>query len=178
MPPPVPPSVNDGRMIAGRPTWSSALVASSRLWTTSVLGLSSPMRVMASRDSSGSSALSIASALAPISSALNVASRAARGRPIAALRAGGPRRGGRGCALAVRAAVERGAVGDLHALVQRFGGDAEAVILRSDLDLARGDVLYRLVAAAIAAIHLFRLAAEGQRRQLVREADGEQRHAL
>ena len=32
MPPPVPPSVKEGRMIAGRPTWSSACAAIAMAW--------------------------------------------------------------------------------------------------------------------------------------------------
>ncbi len=45
MPPPVPPSVNDGRMIAGRPTCSSASAASSRVWASLERGVSRPIVV-------------------------------------------------------------------------------------------------------------------------------------
>ena len=66
MPPPVPPSVNDGRMMAGRPISSSA----SSAWISVLIwcerGVSSPIFVIASRNSLRSSALSMASAVAPI----------------------------------------------------------------------------------------------------------------
>ncbi len=82
-----PPSVKDGRMMAGRPTRSSAFAASSRLCTTSLFGHSSPILVMASRNSSRSSALSIASALAPISSTPYFSRRPSRCSDIAVLSA-------------------------------------------------------------------------------------------
>ncbi len=68
MPPPVPPSVKLGRMIAGSPIASSAAQPSSMLCAIAERGLSSPMLSIASRNLSRSSAFSIASALAPISS--------------------------------------------------------------------------------------------------------------
>src|SRR5437660_10054909 len=55
-----------------------------------------------------------------------------------------------GAAQALVAAVEQRDVGYLYGLGQRLGDDAEAVILRRDLDLAGGDVLDRLVGAAMA----------------------------
>ena len=66
MPPPVPPSVNDGRMIAGSPISSSALSASGSVLTCCERGVSRPIRFIASRKRSRSSALSMASAVAPI----------------------------------------------------------------------------------------------------------------
>jgi hypothetical protein len=62
MPPPVPPSVNEGRMMAGRPISSSAASALISVLTCLERGVSRPMRCIASR----SSALSIACAVAPI----------------------------------------------------------------------------------------------------------------
>ncbi len=67
MPPPVPPSVKLGRMIAGRPVRSSAaqrLV--HRVGDRASARLSSPILSIASRNCCRSSALSIASASAPI----------------------------------------------------------------------------------------------------------------
>ncbi len=74
MPPPVPASVNDGRMMAGRPTTSRPSLASSRVWATRERGLSSPIASMALRNFCRSSALSITSARAPIISTPNLAS--------------------------------------------------------------------------------------------------------
>jgi len=72
MPPPVPPRVKLGLMIAGRPMISSAFSASMSEWASSERGVSRPMRVIASRNSSRSSALSMASAVAPIISTPNL----------------------------------------------------------------------------------------------------------
>jgi hypothetical protein len=74
MPPPVPPMVKDGRMIAGRPISSSARSASGRFLVWIERGVSRPILVMASRNSWRSSALSIASAVAPIISTSYLAS--------------------------------------------------------------------------------------------------------
>jgi hypothetical protein len=60
--------------MAGRPMSSSALSASAKLSTWCDLGVSRPMRVIASRKSSRSSALSMASAVAPIISTPNFSS--------------------------------------------------------------------------------------------------------
>ncbi len=64
----MPPSVKDGRIIAGRPVSSSTSQASSIEWAMRPRALSSPILVIASWNSSRSSALSIDSRLAPISS--------------------------------------------------------------------------------------------------------------
>ena len=68
MPPPVPPRVKEGRITAGRPTCASASRASARSCAITLRGLSMPISVIASRNFSRSSARSITSALAPISS--------------------------------------------------------------------------------------------------------------
>jgi hypothetical protein len=68
MPPPVPPSVKDGRMTQGSPTVSSAACASAMEWAMALRGLSMPILDIASRNLSRSSALSMTSAFAPISS--------------------------------------------------------------------------------------------------------------
>jgi len=57
--------------------------------------------------------------------------------------------GGGGDALV--GAVEETFVGDYHALRESALVDGETVILAGDLDLAGGEVLYRLVGAAMAA---------------------------
>ena len=71
MPPPVPPIVKDGRMIAGRPTSSSTASAADSVFTWCERGVERPILVIASRNFSRSSALSIASAVAPIISTSN-----------------------------------------------------------------------------------------------------------
>src|ERR1043165_2269386 len=81
-----------------------------------------------------------------------------------------------GAAQALVGSVEQRDVRDLGALRQRLRNDSEAVVLRGDLDLARGQVLDRLVGAAMAPLHLARLAAERQRQDLMAKADAEQRH--
>ncbi len=68
MPPPVPPSVKEGRITAGSPMLASASRASAMVWAMAERGLSMPIADMASRNFSRSSARSITSALAPISS--------------------------------------------------------------------------------------------------------------
>src|ERR1700712_2794289 len=74
MPPPVPPMVKDGRIIAGKPMESSARSASGRFLVWIERGVSSPILVIASRKRPRSSALSMASAVAPIISTSNVLS--------------------------------------------------------------------------------------------------------
>ena len=74
MPPPVPPSVKLGRMIAGSPMSSSASSACTSVLTWCERGVSRPIFVIASRNSSRSSALSMASAVAPIIWTLNFSS--------------------------------------------------------------------------------------------------------
>ena len=68
MPPPVPPRVKDGRMIAGRPTSFSASMASASVATTRLVGMARPMLSMAWRNSSRSSARAMARRSAPINS--------------------------------------------------------------------------------------------------------------
>ena len=59
---------------------------------------------------------------------------------------------------------------------QRIGIDAEAMVLRGDLDGARIELLHRMVAAAMAELQLVGLGAEREAHQLVPEADAEHRH--
>ena len=68
MPPPVPPMVKEGRIIAGSPILSRASLASSILWTDMEFADSRPSSSMQTLNFSRSSALSITSARAPISS--------------------------------------------------------------------------------------------------------------
>ena len=65
-PPPDPPIVNDGRMIQGKPRSSAAVRASSIVCAIWLRGVSSPIALIALSKRSRSSALSIASASAPI----------------------------------------------------------------------------------------------------------------
>ena len=68
IPPPVPPMVKDGRMMAGRPMSSRQASAAASEPTWWERGVARPILVMASRNSSRSSALSMAAAVAPMSS--------------------------------------------------------------------------------------------------------------
>lgn len=74
-------------MIVGKPIRACACQASSRLWAMADLGSSSPIRRMAWRNRSRSSALSIASREAPISSTPYRASTPSRTRSRAVLSA-------------------------------------------------------------------------------------------
>jgi hypothetical protein len=87
MPPPVPPKVKDGRMMAGRPIAGSAATASSSERTSRLLGETRPMRSIASRKSWRSSALAMASSLAPINSTCQRLSAPERASAIAVLSA-------------------------------------------------------------------------------------------
>ena len=88
MPPPVPPSVNDGRMTAGKPMLLLHLRAPPRGCARSPERAEpSPMRVIASLNISRSSALSIAFFDAPISSTSNLSSTPSRARSSAQLSA-------------------------------------------------------------------------------------------
>ena len=73
MPPPLPPMVNEGRIIVGKPISSSATKASSILCATNERGVDKPILVIAFLNKSRSSALSIASLDAPIISTLCLA---------------------------------------------------------------------------------------------------------
>ena len=68
MPPPVPPSVKDGRMTDGKPVSSTPAIASSSVVTVRPVGHLSPIRIIASPKSLRSSATRMARALAPMSS--------------------------------------------------------------------------------------------------------------
>ncbi len=68
MPPPTPPIVNDGRMMTGKPTLSTAAIASSIDLTYQLSGTSAPISFIASRKRRRSSATLIDSICAPISS--------------------------------------------------------------------------------------------------------------
>ena len=70
IPPPLPPIVKDGRIMHGKPKRSSTSNASSILCAISAFGVSRPIAFMALSKRSRFSALSIASALAPIISTL------------------------------------------------------------------------------------------------------------
>src|SRR5438552_4047056 len=61
----------------------------------------------------------------------------------------------------------------LHGFRERLEVDAEAVVLRRDLDAAGREVFHRLVAAAVAELELVRRAAEREREKLVAEANSE-----
>ncbi len=68
MPPPAPPRVNDGRITRGSPSSSARSCTSARERAMWLRGTRMPSLVMASRNSSRSSALRMAATLAPMSS--------------------------------------------------------------------------------------------------------------
>src|SRR5712691_4506466 len=59
---------------------------------------------------------------------------------------------------------------------QRSGIDGKAVILRRDFDLARAELLDRMVRAAVTELQLERLAADGKAQNLVAKTDSERRN--
>ena len=67
-------------------------------------------------------------------------------------------------AQALNGAVVEVDVGDLGGPGERRGVDREAVVLRGDVDLARSQLLDRLVGAAVAELELVGLAAQGSAR--------------
>ncbi len=87
MPPPVPPSVNDGRSTAGKPICACTSSACSTLCAIPERADARPMRVIAALNFSRSSALSIAFFDAPISSTSNLVSTPSRARSSAQLSA-------------------------------------------------------------------------------------------
>src|SRR6267378_1829057 len=70
MEPPVPPSVNDGRITSGKPSWSQRRKASCALFTNADAGTSRPILRQASLNHSRSSATLMARSDAPIISTL------------------------------------------------------------------------------------------------------------
>jgi hypothetical protein len=74
MPPPVPPKVKLGRMTVGKPTTFCTPQASSMLWAMPERAEPRPILVIASLNFRRSSALSMASGVAPISSTLYLSS--------------------------------------------------------------------------------------------------------
>ncbi len=68
-------------------------------------------------------------------------------------------------------------MGDFHIIRQGFRENAEAMVLTGNFDFAGGQVFDRLVRAAVAKMHLFRLSAEGEGQHLVAKADAEDRFA-
>src|SRR5579862_8581459 len=74
------------------------------------------------------------------------------------------------------AAVEQRDMGHDDFGRQAFGQDGEAVILAGDLDLAGGQILDRVIGAAMAEMHFFGLGAQRQGQKLMAEADAEERN--
>src|SRR5215210_389029 len=66
-------------------------------------------------------------------------------------------------------------MGDFRRPFERIGIHGEAVILRSDLDLASGEIHYRLIAAMVTELELERFTAERQTKNLMAETDAEDR---
>ncbi len=86
MPPPEPPSVNDGRITTGNPMPAWICIASSSECASDERGQASPIASIARLNFSRSSALSIASREAPMSSTPNFSSTPSRARSSAQLR--------------------------------------------------------------------------------------------
>src|ERR1700686_57731 len=61
------------------------------------------------------------------------------------------------------------------ALGQRVGIDSKVMVVRRDLDLPRLQLLYRMIAAVVPKLQLEGLAPEGNSRQLMPQADAENR---
>jgi hypothetical protein len=87
MPPPVPPSVNDGRITAGKPMSACTSSACSRSCAIPERAEPRPIRVIAALNFSRSSALSMAFFDAPISSTSNLVNTPSRARSSAQLSA-------------------------------------------------------------------------------------------
>ena len=87
MPPPLPPKVNDGRITVGKPISACTASASSMLCAMRAREVASPISPIARRNSSRSSAMSIARFEAPIISTLNFSSTPSRARSSAVLSA-------------------------------------------------------------------------------------------
>src|SRR4051812_22297427 len=65
----------------------------------------------------------------------------------------------------------------LRALRQRLAVDREAVIHRSNLDLAGGEILHRMIGAVMALMHFHRAGADREPQHLMTETDAESRRA-
>src|SRR3569833_634379 len=85
--PPEPPSVNEGRMMVGKPIWACTCRASSMLCAMAARGVARPISPIAMRKRSRSSAISMASREAPISSTSNCSSTPCLARSSAQLSA-------------------------------------------------------------------------------------------
>ena len=94
-PVPLPPRMNDGRMISGKPTCSPICIASSSVYARPELGTARPISCIAALNCSRFSAVWMASTLAPISSTPNSASTPASCSSIERLSAVWPPRVGR-----------------------------------------------------------------------------------
>ena len=84
--------------------------------------------------------------------------------------------------VAVAQALERRVI-EVHVreldfgLRQRIGINGEIVVMRRDLDLARVQLLHRMIATVMPELELERFAAERKTRKLMAEADAEDRLA-
>ena len=81
--------------------------------------------------------------------------------------------------LAMRQAFDRVVVQiqmrDFGRAFERIGVDCEAVVLRRDFHLARGEIHHRLIAAVVAELELVSFAAEREAHDLMAETDAEDR---
>ena len=76
---------------------------------------------------------------------------------------------------AFEGAIKQGRVGFDDVFWQGVSVDDEAVVLAGDFDCAGGQVLDRVVGAAVAHVHFFGFGAQSKRQQLMAEADAEHR---
>ena len=118
MPPPVPPSVNPGRMMSGQEPIPRAIsCASASEWALPDFGMSRPSSAIAALKRLRSSARAMASAFAPIISTPHAARTPALARPVARLSAVCPPRVGRrasGRSLRMMAATESTVSGSMY----------------------------------------------------------------
>ena len=118
MPPPVPPSVNAGRMMSGNAPISSTIQSTSaRERATPERGTSSPMRNIASLNNCRSSPFAIACAFAPINLTPCRASAPLRFNSIAALSAVCPPRVGKiasGFSRSMIASITSAVIGSIY----------------------------------------------------------------
>ena len=59
---------------------------------------------------------------------------------------------------------------------QGRGGYSVTMVLAGDIDPAGGNILYRLICASVAVFQLFRPGAVGKGKELMAQADAENRH--
>src|SRR5215471_10174066 len=75
-------------------------------------------------------------------------------------------------------AIEQRDMSDLDSGGKGVRQHGESVVLAGDLHLARGQILDRVIGAAVAEVHFLGLPSKREREKLVAEADAEERNFL